>query len=136
MYVSEIQLRVRYGETDQMGYAYYGNYAEYFEVGRVEALRQLGMSYKSMEDQGVMLPVLEYKVKYLKPVFYDNLLTLKTYIKTMPGARIHFEYEMYNEAGQKTTIGETTLVFVNKQTNKPCVAPETMVQLLKEYIRD
>ena len=134
MYISETKIRVRYGETDQMGYCYYGNYAQYFEVGRVEALRGLGMSYKSLEESGVMLPVLEFKIKYLKPAFYDDLLTIKTTIKTLPAARIHFEYETFNEAGTLLNVGETTLVFINKTTNKPCPAPAAMIEKLKSYI--
>src|ERR1700741_3439944 len=118
MYISETKIRVRYGETDQMGYAYYGNYAQYFEVGRVEALRGLGMSYKAMEDGGIMLPVLDFKVKFIKPAFYDDLLTIRTYIKELPAARIKFEYETYNEKEVLLNVGDTTLVFVNKSTNR------------------
>ena len=83
-------LRVRYGETDQMGYCYYGNYAQYFEVGRVEALRNVGLSYKSLEETGVMLPVSEFKVKYKHPAKYDDLLLITTKIIEIKGARILF----------------------------------------------
>jgi acyl-CoA thioester hydrolase len=134
MYITQIQLRVRYGETDRMGYCYYGNYAEYFEVARVEALRNLGFSYKKLEDEGILLPVLEYKIKYLKPAFYDDLLTLKTIIKELPTARIHFEYETYNEKNEKINLGETTLVFINKHTNRPCACPAAMTEALKKYL--
>lgn len=134
MYISETKIRVRYGETDQMGYCYYGNYAQYFEVGRVEALRGLGMSYKSLEDSGIMLPVLEFKIKYLKPAYYDDLLTIKTIIKSLPAARIHFDYETYNEQGTLLNTGETTLVFISKASNRPCAAPAAMIQKLKEFI--
>ena len=91
-FINTTEIRVRYGETDQMGYCYYGNYAQYFEVGRVEALRSLGMSYKALEEQGVMLPVSEFSVKYLSPAFYDDLLTVKTEITAIKGARIYFTY--------------------------------------------
>ncbi|MFZ5552198.1 MAG: acyl-CoA thioesterase [Bacteroidota bacterium] len=134
MYISETKIRVRYGETDQMGYCYYGNYAQYFEVGRVEALRGLGMSYKSLEDSGIMLPVLEFKIKYLKPAYYDDLLTIKTIIKSLPAARIHFDYETYNEQGTLLNTGETTLVFISKASNRPCAAPAAMIEKLKEFI--
>lgn len=128
MITSQTQLRVRYAETDKMGYVYYGDYAQYFEVGRVEALRKLGWSYREMEDNGIMLPVLEFTVRYLKPAYYDDLLTVKTYIKEAPTARIKFYHEIYNDKGEKLTMGEVTLVFINMKTNKPCAAPEALVR--------
>ena len=133
MYITETQVRVRYGETDRMGYAYYGVYASYFEVARVEALRNLGMSYREMEDSGIMLPVLHFEIKYLKPAYYDDLVTIKTTISELPQARIHFHYESFNEKGEKINFGETTLVFINKATNKPCAAPEEFVMRLAQY---
>ena len=136
MYSSETKIRVRYAETDQMGYVYYGNYAQYYEVGRVEALRQLGMSYKDMEQNGIMLPVLSYSIKYFKPAFYDEELTIKTIIKDIPGARIVFEYECFNEKGILLNKGETTLVFINKETNKPISAPADFVNLLVAKIKE
>lgn len=136
MYITETKLRVRYAETDQMGYVYYGNYAQYYEVGRVEALRQLGMSYRSMEDNGVMMPVLTYSVKYFKPAFYDEELTIKTTIKEIPQARITFEYECFNAKGDLLNKGETTLAFINKLTGKPMAAPEEFVRLLKITLSD
>lgn len=136
MYRSETKIRVRYAETDQMGYVYYGNYAQYYEVGRVEALRQLGMSYRDMELNGIMLPVLSYSIKYFKPAFYDEELTIKTIIKDIPGARIVFEYECFNEKGILLNKGETTLVFINKETNKPVSAPADFVKLLEAKIKE
>lgn len=124
MYTSEVQVRVRYAETDQMGYVYYGNYAAYFEVARVEALRSLGFSYKKLEKDGVMLPVLDFYVKYFKPAYYDDLLTIKTTIREMPQARIRFEYDTYNEKDELLNSANTTLVFINRTTNRPCAAPE------------
>src|SRR4051812_22978661 len=120
MYVSETTVRVRYAETDRMGYVYYGNYAQYYEVGRVEALRQLGMSYRALEDSGIMLPVLDYSVKFFKPAFYDDLLTIKTSITEIPQVRIKFLYEIFNEKGDKLNEGETTLVFIDVKSGKPC----------------
>jgi acyl-CoA thioester hydrolase len=134
MYTTEIKIRVRYGETDQMGYAYYGNYAEYFEVARVEALRNLGFSYKALEAEGIMLPVLSYSVKFIKPVYYDDELTIEVTISEVPLARIHFSYEVYNEKDELTTTADTTLVFISKKTNKPCAAPEDFVNALKKFI--
>ncbi|MES2286321.1 MAG: thioesterase family protein [Bacteroidota bacterium] len=133
MYISETSLRVRYAETDRMGYVYYGNYAQYFEVGRVEALRQLGTSYKEMEDNGIMLPVYSCNIKYLKPAFYDDLLVIKTVIKDLPTAKITFEYEIYNQKGELLTTANTSLVFIKMATNKPCQAPGSFIEKIKVY---
>jgi acyl-CoA thioester hydrolase len=116
-----------------MGYCYYGNYAQYFEVGRVEALRELGFSYKALEDSGIMLPVLEFKIKYLKPAYYDDRLTIITAIPEIPTAKIRFEYETHNENGERINFGETTLVFINKNTNRPCAAPSALIDKLKQF---
>jgi acyl-CoA thioester hydrolase len=123
MFKSEIKIRVRYAETDRMGYVYYGNYATYFEVARVEALRSLGFSYRSLEDQGILLPVLDFSIRYRRPAYYDDELTIKTVVPETPGARIKFDYEVYNEKGDLITMASTTLVFIDKQTGKPCAAP-------------
>lgn len=130
---ADINIRVRYAETDRMGYVYYGNYATYYEVGRVEALRKLGMSYKEMEDQGIMLPVLSFNIKYFKPAYYDDLLTIKTSITEMPNTRIKFEYECYNEKNELLNKGDTTLVFINASSNKPCMAPEWFLEKIKPF---
>jgi acyl-CoA thioester hydrolase len=132
MFRSEIQLRVRYSETDRMSYVYYGNYAQYFEVARVEALRSLGITYKTMEDEGIMLPVLEYHIKYLRPAFYDDQLVIKTTIPSLPGARILFEYETYRN-DELLNKASTTLVFVNSSTGKPCPAPDDILERMKKY---
>ena len=123
----ELQIRVRYGETDQMGYVYYGNYAQYFEMGRVEWLRNLNSSYKSMEDSGVMLPVLNLNANYLKPAKYDDLLTLKTTLKKIPSARIEFNFEIYNEKKELLTTGFTSLVFIDMKKNRPIRCPDYLL---------
>ncbi len=133
MFTAETQIRVRYAETDQMGYVYYGNYAMYFEVARVEAMRSSGFSYKGMEDEGVMMPVLESNIRYLKPGKYDELLTIKTRIPTLPGVRIKFEYEVFNEANELITEGWTTLTFLKKDSHKPTRPPHNLLDLLKPY---
>jgi acyl-CoA thioester hydrolase len=133
MYTSETTLRVRYGETDQMGYVYYGYYAMYYEVARVESLRQLGLTYKELEEMGVMMPVLENKSSYLAPARYDDLLRIVTILREKPGVRIKFEYEIFNEANQLIHRGETLLVFVNKKTNRPCRPPEEMEKVLAPF---
>ena len=133
MYTSETHVRVRYGETDQMGYVYYGNYASYFEVARVERLRQLGMTYKELEEMGVMMPVLENKSKYLAAARYDDKLRIVTSIKEKPGVRIRFEYEIFNEADKLIHQGETLLVFVNKASGRPCKPPEAFDKVLEPF---
>jgi acyl-CoA thioester hydrolase len=133
MFKHDIQVRVRYSETDRMGYAYYGNYAQYYEVARVEALRQLGISYKVLEDEGILLPVLDFTIKYLKPAFYDDLLKIQVTIPEMPTARIRFVYECWNEKGDLLNKGETTLVFIDKVKNKPCMMPPHVHSALKPY---
>ncbi len=135
-YQNTIQLRVRYGETDQMGYCYYGNYAQYFEVGRVEALRYLGMSYKSLEDNGIMLPVLDFSIHYNSPALYDDLLSITTTIVKIEGAKLFFTYSIHNESTQLICTATTTLVFINKENNKPFKAPLSFVQLLHNYSND
>lgn len=133
MYQAETQLRVRYAETDQMSYVYYGNYAMYFEVARVEAMRSIGFSYKQMEDEGVMMPVLESHFKYIKPGKYDELLTIKTRIPELPGVRIRFEYEVYNEENELITEGWTILTFLKKESHRPTRPPQNLLDLLKSY---
>ena len=133
MIIHETKLRVRYGETDKMGYAYYGIYPQYYEVGRTELIRNFGLSYKSLEDEGIMLPVLNLNIKYLKPAFYDDYLTIKTKLIKMPAIRIEFEYEVYNQNGELLNIGETTLVFIDAKTRKPRKAPEDFLKKLQAY---
>ena len=125
-------IRVRYGETDPMKYVYYGNYAEYFEVARVELFRSLGMSYDEIEKRGIFLPVSEYKIKYLKPGLYDQLLEIHTYIKKTPGVKIEFDYEIYNEDKVKITEASTTLFFLDAETNKIVRCPDFLLDLIKE----
>jgi acyl-CoA thioester hydrolase len=133
MFSQETSFRVRYGETDQMGYVYYGDYAEYFEVGRVEALRGLGFPYRRLEEEGVMLPVHDLHVKYHQPARYDDLITIRTTIMAMPSVRIVFTYEVRNEAGELLTEASTTLVFVDRATMRPRRAPEALQAALAPY---
>ena len=123
-------LRVRYGETDAMKYVYYGNYAEYFEVGRVELFRSIGMPYDEIEKRGIFLPVSEFKIRYLKPAFYDELLTVHTSIVKKPGVRIFFEYEIFNSKNEKITEADTTLFFLDAVTGKPIPCPDFLMDLI------
>jgi acyl-CoA thioester hydrolase len=133
MYTSETHIRVRYGETDQMGYVYYGNYAMYYEVGRVESLRRLGLTYKELEAMGVMMPVLENKSKFLSAALYDDHLTIVTTIREKPSVRIRFEYDIFNGEGILIHQGETILAFVDKNSGRPCRPPEVFQNVLKPY---
>lgn len=133
MFTHTTKIRVRYGETDQMGYMYYGNYAEFFEVGRVEMLRSLGMTYAGMEESGIIMPVLELKCKYLKPALYDEEISIKVIMEKMPGIRIHFKYELYNEKEELIHIGETLLIFVNRKNNRPCLPSNEFLNRLKPF---
>ena len=125
-------LRVRYGETDPMKYVYYGNYAEYLEVARVELFRTLGISYDEIEKRGIWLPVSEYKIKYLKPAFYDEILEIHTYVKKVPGVKIEFEYEIFNDSEQKITEASTTLFFLDATTNKVSRCPNFLMELIQK----
>ena len=136
MFTFETKIRVRYSETDQMGYVYYGNYASYYEVARVEMLRSLGTSYKAMEANGVMMPVLELKCKYIKPARYDEEITIKVKMPSKPTIRISFSYELFNETNELINIGETTLVFVDMLKNKPCLPPQDFIDRLLPYFEE
>ena len=133
MFSHETKIRIRYADTDQMGYMYYGNYATMYEVARTEMLRSLGMSYKSMEQDGVMMPVLELKCKFIKPALYDDEITVKVIIEEKPGVRIIFKYELYNQNQVLINLGETTLVFVDIKKNKPCMAPKNFLTKIENY---
>jgi acyl-CoA thioester hydrolase len=134
MYESVTQVRVRYAETDQMNVVYYGNYAQYFEVGRVESIRQLGYTYKDMEASGIIMPVVDLHVKYLRPATYDDLLTVKTQIRELPtGHQIEFYQDVYNEQGKMLTAGKVTLYFLELTTRKKTNMPEEMRKALEPY---
>lgn len=126
----ELKIRVRYSETDQMGVVYHGNYAQYFEMGRVEWLRNLGVSYKWMEENGIMLPVVSLNMNYKKPARYDDLLTVKTILKSQSSVKIEFDYEIYNEQMELLTIASSILVFVDMKTGRPTAPPEYVKEKL------
>lgn len=133
MYTGISKVRVRYAETDQMGIVYYGIYTQYFEVGRVEALRELGLSYRAMEEAGTMLPVTRVEIKYHRSARYDDLLTIRSTIAELPGVRIAFDHEVLNEAGQLLTTGRVELVFVDSNTMRPKRAPADFMQIIKPF---
>jgi acyl-CoA thioester hydrolase len=136
MYEFNTQVRVRYAEADPMNVVYYGNYAQYFEVGRVESLRNLGISYKGIEDMEIMLPVVELNIKYLRPAKYDDLLTIKSQIKELPTEhKIIFDQEIYNEEGKLLTIGKVKLYFMDSKLGKRASMPASMLEKLSTYFR-
>ena len=135
MYTYHANVRVRYAETDKMGYVYYGNFATYYEVARVEAFRNLGLAYSELENMGIMMPVVECKMKYLKPARYDELLTVKVTIPKKPGVKILFTYEIANEDGKIVNTGETTLVFVDMKSGSPIYMPDIMKELFSPYFK-
>ena len=120
----QFTVRVRYAETDQMGVVYHGNYAQYFEMGRVEWLRNLGISYKWMEENGIMLPVVSLTINYKKPARYDDELTVKTIFKNQTSVKIEFDYEIYNHKQELLTTGNSILVFVDMKTGRPTIPPD------------
>ncbi len=136
MYQFTTQIRVRYAETDQMGVVYYGNYAQYFEVGRVETIRSLGMSYKALEDMGVMLPVVEMNIKYLRPAQYDDVLNIQSTLKELPEKHIiEFHQDIFNEAGKMITSGKVLLFFLDKETRKRVDIPTELKEKLEPHFK-
>ena len=133
MFQHDHQIRVRYSETDKMGYLYYGHYAAYFEVARVESLRSIGISYRELEDRGILLPVADYQAKYHRPAFYDDLVTIRTIIPALPKVRIQFNYEVRKEDGELLTTASTTLFFLHRDTRKPMKAPEDVLTSLQKF---
>ncbi|MFT6055053.1 MAG: acyl-CoA thioester hydrolase [Roseivirga sp.] len=136
MFTANCQIRVRYAETDQMAYVYYGNYAMYYEVARVEALRQIGLNYVELEQDGIMMPVHENYSKYHSPARYDDLLDIKVSIKELPKVRMRFDYEVRNQRNEIINEGYTSLVFINMQSNKLTRAPKVMIETLKPYFNE
>ncbi|MCE3258485.1 MAG: thioesterase [Bacteroidetes bacterium] len=131
---AETKIRVRYGETDQMGYAYYGVYAQYYEVGRVEAMRKIGFSYKEVEARGILMPVVDYSIHYKKPAFYDDEITVVTTIKEMPkGVKLPFEDECFNAAGELLNTGKVTLVYLQKSSNRVVAVPDWFSEALAPF---
>jgi acyl-CoA thioester hydrolase len=134
MYTSEMKIRVRYAETDQMNVVYHGNYAQYFEVGRVESIRQLGITYKDVEASGVIMPVIEWTAKFIRPAHYDDLLTVRTMLKHWPkDHRVEFHQEVYNEEGKLLTTGKVLLYFLKAGSMEKTVMPPEMERRLKPY---
>ncbi len=136
MYESTTQVRVRYAETDQMNVVYYGNYAQYFEVARAEAIRELGLTYKEMEEMGIIMPVVEMHTKYLRSARYDDLITIKTELRELPADhRIEFHHEVYNEEDKLITIGRVVLYFLDAKTFARSKMPEMLYLKLSPFFQ-
>jgi acyl-CoA thioester hydrolase len=135
MFEHTIYIRVRYGETDQMGYVYYGNYSLYYEQGRTEAIKSLGVSYRELEKNGIMMPVAEMKVRFKGPAKYDELLKIVSRVREMPSRSMVFDTAIYNEVGKLINEGETRLLFVKAESRKPCSAPAQLIAVLEPYFK-
>jgi acyl-CoA thioester hydrolase len=134
MYQHEFKKRVRYGETDQMGYLYYGHYAQYYEIGRVEMLRSLGLTYRDMElNEGIMMPVVTLESRYVRPALYDELITIRTAVRKWPDKFILFDMELFNEKNKLINGGKVKLCFVNTASNKTVSAPDFLLDKLRPY---
>jgi acyl-CoA thioester hydrolase len=133
MYGTSVKLRIRYAETDKMGYCYYGNYAQFFEVARVELLRELGIVYKDLEDGGIILPVTHFTIDYFKPAFYDDEITVHCELKELPSACIEFHYTTINAKSEILNKSVTKLVFYSVQSSKPIRPPKDFIELFKPY---
>ena len=134
MFETSFQLRVRYADTDQMNVVYHGNYTQYFEVGRTESIRHLGFTYKDMEAMGVIMPVVEWHAKFVRPAHYDDLLTIKTILKELPqDHRVEFFQEVYNENGKLLTTGKAVLYFIDAKTKNKTSMPEQLKEKLQPY---
>ena len=131
MIKKEISFRIRYGETDQMGIVYHGNYAQYLEMGRIEWLRSLEISYKTMEESGVILPVISLQINYKKSAFYYDLITVVTRLKSVPAVRIELDYEIYNENRELLATASTVLAFMKRETNRPIRCPEYLFEKIE-----
>ena len=125
---SKTKIRIRYGETDQMGVVYHGNYPQYLEIGRIEWLRDMGISYKTMEESGVMLPVISISIKYIKSATYDDVIEVITKLKKEPVVKIEFDYEITNEKKELIAIANTVLAFIDKKNQKPIKCPDYILE--------
>ena len=132
----ETRIRVRYGETNKMGYLYHGYYALFYEQARVDAMRNVGVVYKQMEDDGVLMPVAELRCKFIRPAYYDQLITVKAYIRKLPAMRVQMDYELFNESNELLNVGETALAFIDSLTMKTIHCPQYVIDALEPYFKN
>lgn len=133
MITSENKIQIRYDEVDKMGYVYHGNYAKFYHISRTELMRKIGFSDKELEAKSILLPVIEMNIKYLKPVFYDDVITIKTALRNIPSSRMHFKHEVYNAHNEVINQAESIVVFVDMHTRKPMKAPYFIVEKIESY---
>ena len=134
MFTAETKVRVRYAETDQMGVVYHSHYFQYFEVARAEAIRELGYTYANMEKEGIIMPIVEVNARYLRPAFYDQLLTIKTILKELPvHHKIEFYQEVLDEKNELLTSGRVVLYFMEMKTKKRHAMPEELLKKLQPF---
>ncbi|HVZ25802.1 MAG TPA: thioesterase family protein [Sediminibacterium sp.] len=137
MYEHQTAIRVRYAETDQMDIVYYGNYAQYFEVARAESIRELGFTYKKMEEMGIRMPVVSMEARFLRPAHYDDLITVKTQLRELPAEhRIDFFHEVFNEQNKLLTTGKVTLYFIDIATGKRTNMPRELAEKLTPFFEN
>lgn len=135
MITSENKIQVRYDEVDKMGYVYHGNYAKYYHISRTELLRKVGICDKELESQNIILPVIEMNIKYIKPVYYDDFITIRTRLLELPNTRMKFQHEVINQHDEIINVANSTLVFVDSNTRKPMIIPEIMLNKLELYLK-
>jgi len=134
MITSENEIRIRYDEVDKMGYVYHGNYAKYYHISRTELLRKIGISDKALEGHNILLPVIEMNIKYIKPIFYDEVIIIKTSLYDIPSSRMIFRHEVRNHNNEVINRAESMVAFVDIITRKPMKAPLFIVNKIKSYI--
>ena len=135
MITKDFEIRVRYKETDAMGVVHHSNYVVYYEQARTELLRSFGTTYREMEERGIMLPVSEVTMKFFRPAFYDEVLTVRITMPELPGARLIFDHEVFNAQGELLNTGRVVLGYVNAATRRPCRAPAAHVDLFRAYFK-
>jgi acyl-CoA thioester hydrolase len=133
MVSNEISIRIQYSHTDKMGFCYHGNYPSFYEMGRTELMRNMGMSYRELEEKGFLMPVISLNIKYLHSAYYDDEIKVKTTLKEMPGARITFYYEIFNKQNELINTAEAVLAFLNSETMSPCRPPLFFMDILRKH---
>ncbi len=136
MITSVNEIQIRYDEVDKMGYVYHGNYAKYYHISRTELLRKIGFSDKSMESHNIIMPIIELNIKYMKPIYYDDIITITTYMLNIPGARMKFLHEVRNTDDELINEATSTVVFVDMDSRMPMRAPDFFVNKIKTYFEN
>ena len=134
MIISESKIRIRYDEVDKMGYVYHGNYAKYYHISRTDLLRKIGISDKELEEKNILLPVIEMSIKYIKPIFYDDIIIIKTLLGNIPTSRLEFQHEVRNHNNELINQAKSVVAFVDIHTRKPLKAPQLVVNKIKQHI--